>query len=66
MKIEKDLVDSQTIEVVNEVSKALLAERTVSPYPTPRWHAHIYPIYVAENYIKSNFLSQYYFRGLLA
>ncbi|MEM3588060.1 MAG: hypothetical protein QXO71_12170 [Candidatus Jordarchaeaceae archaeon] len=66
MKIEKDLADSKTIEVVNEVSKALLAERTVSPYPTPRWHAHIYPIYVAENYIKSNFLSQYYFRGLLA
>ncbi|MBS7635814.1 hypothetical protein KEJ37_00470 [Candidatus Bathyarchaeota archaeon] len=66
MKIEKDVVDSKTIDVVNEVSKALLAERTVSPYPTPRWHAHIYPIYVAENYIKSNFLSQYYFRGLLA
>ncbi|MEM2146132.1 MAG: hypothetical protein QW279_12275 [Candidatus Jordarchaeaceae archaeon] len=66
MKVEKDLADPQTIEVVNEVSKALLAERTVSPYPTPRWPAHIYPIYVAENYIKSNFLSQYYFRGLLA
>jgi len=66
MKIEKEIADSQTIETVNEISKALMAERTVSPYPTPRWHAHIYPIYVAENYIKSNFLSQYYFRGLLA
>jgi hypothetical protein len=66
MKIEKDLADPKTIDIVNEVSKALLAERTVSPYPTPRWHAHIYPIYVAEEYIKSNFLSQYYFRGLLA
>jgi hypothetical protein len=66
MKIEKDFADSQIIEKVNEISKALLAETTVSPYPTPRWHAHIYPIYVAENYIKSNFLSQYYFRGLIA
>jgi hypothetical protein len=66
MKIEKDLADTKIIDIVNEVSKALMAERTVSPYPTPRWHAHIYPIYVAENYIKSNFLSQYYFRGLLA
>lgn len=65
MKIEEDMASSKTIEVVNKISKALLAERTVSPYPTPRWHAHIYPIYVAENYIKSNFLSQYYFRGLI-
>jgi len=65
MRIEGDLISSDTLEIVNEVSKALLAERTVSPYPTPRWHAHIYPIYVAENYIKSNFLSQYYFRGLM-
>lgn len=65
MKIEQDLAGPQTIEIVNEVSKALMAERNVSPYPTPRWHAHIYPIYVAENYIKSNFLSQYYLRGVL-
>ena len=65
MKIEEDLATSHTIEIVNEISEALLAERTVTPYPTPRWHAHIYPIYVAENYIKSNFLSRYYFRWLL-
>jgi hypothetical protein len=64
MKIKEDTASQETIEIVNEISRALLAERTVSPYPTPRWHAHIYPIYVAETYIKSNFLSQYYFRGL--
>ncbi|MEM2258363.1 MAG: DNA double-strand break repair nuclease NurA [Candidatus Thermoplasmatota archaeon] len=63
-KIEENIVSSQTIEIANEISRALLAERTVSPYPTPRWHAHIYPIYTAENYIKNNFLSQYYIRGL--
>jgi hypothetical protein len=64
MKIREDIASPETIKIVNEISRALLAERTVSPYPTPRWHAHIYPIYVAETYIKSNFLSQYYFRGL--
>jgi hypothetical protein len=64
MKIEENIASSETIELVNEISRALLAERTVSPYPTPRWHVHIYPIYAAESYIKSNFLSQYYLRGL--
>jgi len=65
MKIEKDILDTKMTEIVNEISRALLAERTVSPYPTARWHAHIYPIYVTENFIKSNFLSHYYFRGLM-
>jgi len=64
MKIEENFASPETIELVNEISRALLAERTVSPYPTPRWHAHIYPIYAAESYIKSNFLSEYYLRGL--
>jgi hypothetical protein len=64
MKIREDTASPEIIKIVNEISRALLAERTVSPYPTPRWHAHIYPIYIAETYIKGNFLSQYYFRGL--
>jgi len=64
MKITENTTSPETIKVVNEISRALLAEKTVSPYPTPRWHAHIYPIYTAETYIKSNLLSQYYFRGL--
>jgi hypothetical protein len=64
MKIEENESSSETIKLVNEISRALLAEKTVSPYPTPRWPTHIYPIYTAENYIKSNFLSQYYIRGL--
>ncbi|MEM3489221.1 MAG: hypothetical protein QXO75_06160 [Nitrososphaerota archaeon] len=65
MRITENTASSEIIETANKISRALLAERTVSPYPTPRWHAHIYPIYVAESYIKSNFLSQYYFRGLV-
>jgi len=64
MKIEENFASRETMELVNEISRALLAERTVSPYPTPRWHAHIYPIYAAESYIKNNFLSEYYLRGL--
>ncbi|MGP8069474.1 MAG: hypothetical protein ACLP5V_06255 [Candidatus Bathyarchaeia archaeon] len=50
-------------ELVDRISRALLAEKYVSPYPTPRWHAHIYPIYVAENFIKSRLLSPLAFRG---
>jgi hypothetical protein len=66
MKIEENIVSQKTINIVNEISRALLAERTVSPYPTYRWPTHIYPIYAAENYIKSNFLSHYYIRGIIA
>ena len=65
MKMEEEEASEETLKKVNEISRALLAEKTVSPFPTPRWHAHIYPIYTVENYIKSNFLSYYYFRGLI-
>jgi hypothetical protein len=58
-----DLLEADDIELVNTISRALLAEKYVSPYPTPRWHAHIYPIYVAENYIKSSLFSPLAFRG---
>ena len=55
----------EQLEEVDMISRALLAEKYVSPYPTPRWHAHIYPIFVAENYIKSSLYSTVYIRGLL-
>jgi hypothetical protein len=59
---ENHLADKQ-IQVVNMISKALIGEKYVSPYPTPRWHAHIYPIYVAENYIKSVMYTPMLFRS---
>lgn len=51
--------------LINKLSRALLAEKYVSPYPVPRWHAHIYPVYTAENYIKSRMHSPLYIRGVL-
>ena len=61
--LEKDLLDPQDVDLVNTISRALAAEKYVSPYPTPRWHAHIYPIFTAENYIKASLLSPLVFRG---
>ena len=61
--LEKDRLDSTDLELVNRITRALAAERYVSPYPTPRWHAHIYPIFTAENYIKASLLSPLVFRG---
>jgi len=61
--LNKDRLDSADLELVNTITRALAAERYVSPYPTPRWHAHIYPIFTAENYIKASLLSPLVFRG---
>ena len=61
--LPKDRLESGDLETVNTITRALGAEKYVSPYPTPRWHAHIYPIYTAENYIKSSLLSPLVFRG---
>jgi hypothetical protein len=45
-------------ELVDEISACLIAERNVAPHGRDgRWHAHLYPIYVAEQVIRSNFYS---------
>jgi hypothetical protein len=52
--------DEQAIDadLVTALSRALVAERTVSPYGNDaRWHAHLYPIYSAEQAIKARFLA---------
>jgi hypothetical protein len=66
MRLQEDDLDPEAVELVNTLSRALLAEKYVSPYPVPRWHAHIYPIYTAECYIKSSMYSPVYIRGLLS
>ena len=44
--------------LINEISRAVVAERSVNPYGLdPRWHVHIYPIYCAEQAIKNRFYS---------
>jgi hypothetical protein len=51
----EELLDS---EVVDRLSSCLVAERTVAtPSRDPRWHAHLYPIYLAERAIRVAFVS---------
>ncbi len=45
-------------EVINEISAALVAERQVTPHGKDiRWHAHLYPIFLAEQAVKNGFVS---------
>ena len=46
-------------EKIDLVSRALVAERHVTPHGRDRrWHVHLYPIYLAEQVIKNRFFSQ--------
>ncbi|MEM2696125.1 MAG: hypothetical protein QXU09_04225 [Thermoproteota archaeon] len=46
-------------ELIDLISRALVAERNVTPHGQDRrWHAHLYPIYLAERAVKENFLSR--------
>jgi len=50
--------ESADSDLVDLISGALVAERRVTPYGRDsRWHAHLYPIAVAERVIKSRFYS---------
>lgn len=51
-------------ERVDTLSKVLLSERYPSPYgKDARWHVHLYPIFQAEQYIKSRFTSSATLKG---
>lgn len=60
MKIEypnpkREMVNS---DLIDHLSRAMVAERTVTPHGKDRrWHAHLYPIYLAEQVIKNGFYS---------
>lgn len=46
-------------ELADMISRALVGERYVTPYGRDsRWHAHLYPIYMAEQVVKNSFLSK--------
>ena len=48
------------------ISAYVLQERNVTPYNADtRWASHIYPIYLAETYLKSSFLSHERFKALI-
>lgn len=50
---------------IDIISSHVLRERNVTPYQADwRWASHIYPIYLAETYIKSSFLSDTQFQAL--
>jgi hypothetical protein len=45
-------------DVITELSRALVAERCASPHGRdPRWHAHLYAIFLAEQAVKNGFVS---------
>ncbi|TDA67698.1 MAG: hypothetical protein D9V47_09240 [Clostridia bacterium] len=46
-------------ELADLISRALVAERNVTPYGRDRrWHCHLYPIFMAEQAIKNRFFSE--------
>ena len=46
-------------ELIDRISRALVAERSVTPHGQDRrWHAHLYPIFLAERAVKESLLSR--------
>jgi hypothetical protein len=61
IKVEVPLASGEFLEcdLVDRLSRCLVAERTVTPHGRDtRWHAHLYPIYIAEQAIRTGFVSQ--------
>jgi hypothetical protein len=61
VKVEIPNPDQEPLDsdLVDEISGWLIAERSVTPYGRDnRWHAHLYPIYVAERVIRGHFYSE--------
>ncbi|MEM4720950.1 MAG: hypothetical protein QXT73_02650 [Candidatus Methanomethylicaceae archaeon] len=53
-------------ELIDRLSGALLAERSVTPHGRDsRWHAHLYPISVAERLVKGLFFSEEVLRAAI-
>lgn len=45
-------------DLIDEISSAIVAERQVTPHGKDvRWHAHLYAIYLAEQAVKTGFVS---------
>lgn len=68
IKIEIPKLTEQelTTELIDKISSALLAEQFVTPYGSDdRWHAHLYPIYQAEQCAKQLFYSTDVIQGCI-
>jgi len=60
VKVELPRPDGTPVdaELADLLSRALVAERNVTPYGLDRrWHCHLYPIYIAERTMKDRFFS---------
>jgi hypothetical protein len=71
VKIERYAVDPADREEgfegsrIDNISRHVLRERNVTPYQSDvRWASHIYPVYAAERYLKSSFLSDMQFKAI--
>jgi hypothetical protein len=52
--------------LIDRLSRALVAERSVTPHGRDRrWHAHLYPIFLAETAVKASFFSAEVVRSAL-
>jgi hypothetical protein len=72
VKLEKILItdkekeDGLPTDMIDNISRCILLERTVCPYGLDfRWASHIYPIYLTEQIQKKKFTSDYVYRYLL-
>jgi hypothetical protein len=70
LKMERYATDPLEIEngldsiIIDNISSFILRERNVTPYGKDmRWATHIYPIFIAETYIKSSFMSDIRFKA---
>ena len=68
VKVELPRPDGTPVEaeLADLLSRALVAERNVTPYGRDRrWHCHLYPIFLAEQTIKNRFYSQQVLLGAI-
>ena len=68
VKVEFPCPDQKPVpcELADLISRALVAERNVSPYGLDRrWHCSLYPIYIAEQVIKNKFFSREVLMGCI-
>ena len=68
VKVELPRPDGTPVEaeLADLLSRALVAERNVTPYGRDRrWHCHLYPIFLAEQTIKNRFFSRQVLLGAI-
>lgn len=68
VKVELPCPDQQPVsaELIDLISRTLVAERNVTPHGRDnRWHCHLYPIFLAEQAIKTGFYSKDVLMGMI-